>query len=186
MVRTSVALLMLLLFRPVALAAPAATADSGPRPLSGGQGYVVLDLLLKQRVTEIVFTRGGRNNITFGPYEKGRHLLLLPLPKGEFRLDRVASPSYDLPFRQFYSGYDRLKFKVLPGRINYFAQILVGDIRSAYGFEIHVRNRLAYSYGELTEKYGPLLAQFPIHYGGSITDHFYNEFFNPEKREADE
>lgn len=185
MFRTCIAILMFLL-QSVAHAAPDVVAETGPKPLSAGQGYVVLDLLLKQRVTEIGFSRGSKSRIVFGPYEKGRHLLLLPLPKGEFRLDKVASPSYDLPFRQSYSGYDRLRFKVLPGRINYFAQIMVGDIRSAYGFEIHVRNRLAYSYGELMEKYGALLAQHPIHYGGSITDHFYNEFLNPEKRGSDE
>lgn len=171
---------------PVATPATSATTpiSTEPLPLSSSQGYLVLDLRLEQRVSEVSF-KGLRSSL--GPFEKGRHLLLIPMKKGKYSLLTVASPSYDLPFKWNYSDYKRLQFEVLPGRVNYFAQIIVGDLRSSYGFEIHVRNRLAYTYGELLEKYGQQLAQYPIHYAGPITDHFYNEFLKPpETAEADE
>src|SRR5688572_23304818 len=178
--------LTFILFSPSVSANPI-TAEQTPEPLGYGQGYLVLDLRLEQRVTEISFRRvNGKTTTTFGPYEKGRHLLLIPLAQGKLRLEKVASPSYDLPFRYSYSGYDRMEFNILPKRVNYFAQIIVGDIRSSYGFELHVRNRLAYSYAELTEKHGQILAQYPINYSGNITDHFYNEFLNPVKQETNE
>ncbi len=162
---------------------PSLLADQPDSELSGKQGYLVLDLDLGRRVSEIVFAkrRSARNNrITskrmFGPFEKGRHLLFLPLDKGSYQLMTVSSPHYDLPYKQNYGRKKRLSFQIKPGRTNYFGKIIVGEERLTYGFYINVVNRLAGTLHELQEQYTEELDLYPIHYAGVLEDLFYREF----------
>ena len=148
--------------------------------LKSGHGYLVVDLRLEQNVSEITFARPGRDVpvLTLGPFEKGRHLVLVQVKKGRLRLNTVSAPSFNLPFRTDYDGLKRTSMVIEPRKTNYFAQIVVGKNRSTRGYDIDILNRLAYSYNELEIKYGDTIAQYPIVCAGYIRDFFCDEYLS--------
>jgi hypothetical protein len=151
--------------------------------LAKNTGYLILDLQLEKKVTEIVIERHGSSHasrgtkeVTFGPFEPGRHLTLVTLPKGTYKLTRVSSPHYDLPFWVNYTKNKRMTISVEANKTNYFAQIVLGKKRSSESLDIRVVNRLATSLSQFDQSIKSAIALYPLRYAGPLKDNFYETY----------
>jgi hypothetical protein len=143
-------------------------------------GYLILDLELERTVSEILFepmeNRFSNRKQSFGPFAKGKHYVVVALPKGSYQLVAVSAPHYDLPFRyRFKKDRSALQFTIVPKKTGYFAQIFVGEERHSKGYELRIRNRLSSAYPALSSALSVQLKKYPLFFSGVNGDPFFQE-----------
>jgi len=164
------------------------------RSLETNEGYLLLDLLLERRVTEITlradlrrksgFKKPKHFEVKLGPYEPGRHLALIPLKKGWYVWAVTAVPHFDLPFRSDTSDDERWRFSIAEERINYVGQLVVRRERSRAAVSVDLLTRIAATQETLKLRFANDLELFPIRNAGYFKDHFFETYYQDPKDPA--
>lgn len=154
--------------------------------LNRKNGYFILDLDAQRKVSRILILPKGKKfnkkntaDLELGPFKKGRHLVMLKLKAGSYRIASVEVPHYDLPFRYDYAKNDALHFNIIAQKTNYFTQIFVGKDRAANSLELNIRNRLSHSLPAIDDAFYSQLSKYPLRYSGNTFDIFSQKFLEP-------
>lgn len=143
--------------------------DGGPVPLHGNEGILVLHL-----DTDVYIERLRVSGYAVGgPFEPGVHTWLVAARIGTHRFSGFELNDRGWGSRWVFPGLrDELTFEVRPGRVSYpgLLEIRLGGRSSA-----RIVNRSASVLPELAEKYGDLLARYPVRYTGRGKDRFFEE-----------
>lgn len=154
-----------------------------PQQLQRDQGYILLDLNLERKVSEIVIASVSRlrssrkvrysGDIVLGPYDPGRHLILLPLREGQYGWRHTSIPHFDLPYRVDKSDDERWRFTVEEDSISYIGQLVVREERGSNSASVSLVNRIAMTGEEIASAFPTEFELYSLRYGGILRDAFF-------------
>ena len=155
-----------------------------PALLEPGHGFLLVEIDANNRILELSLDRveGGSERILFGALSKGRRTMLLQVPEGEYRWNRVELPGQvyrgrDYPYYwNFDHDHDRdhFRFRVDAGKVNYpGVLVLVQDGRWLTSYTLNRSGELAERLHDAAEW---LLLRHPVVYTGRRRDDFLSHY----------